>query len=95
MDIRNAYIWVLDYIQPLADQSCYIPNTRDSRPFGYVIQRPAKPNCFMSNMTNRKPKTGIEQNAIQHNLNRNLVRFYGLYEFASKLEIQNPEPHCV
>ena len=42
-----------------------------------------------------QPKTGIEQNSIQQYLNSNLARFYGLFEFASKLEIQNPEPHCV
>jgi len=95
MDIRNAYIWVLDYIQPLADQSCYIPNTRDSRPFGYVIQRPAKPNCNMSNKTNKQPKTGIEQNAIQQRLKRNLVRFYCLLNYRVNSTIQNPEPNCV
>ena len=61
-----------------------------SRPFGNVIQRPAKPNCNMNYKINIQPKTGIEQNAIQHGLKRNLVRFLWSFEYSSKLAYSKP-----
>ena len=84
---------LLDSIQPLADQISTICHA-NPRSLGNVIQRPAKPNLYMPHKIEIQPKAGIEQNEIQHKLKHNLV-VLSSFEYTSKLDIQNPEPHCV
>ena len=42
-----------------------------------------------------QPKTGFEQNVIQHKLNRNLIRFYRLLNRRVNSPLQNPKPYYV
>ncbi|MDG1824525.1 MAG: hypothetical protein P8H45_06510 [Flavobacteriaceae bacterium] len=86
----------MDHIQPLADQSCYTCPRHVPAPLEMESNDPAKPNCFMSIKTYIQSKTGIEQNAIQHGLKHNLVRF--LLSFTDQEQahdLQNPEPNSV